>query len=89
MSGTWVTGRRLGRIYTIQARPLDPRWSGRDLQRALAWCATAQHLGWDERRAFQVAEALVMEKKLEGISWPESSPLLDDMETLKRHGEIT
>lgn len=89
MNTVWVTGRRLGKIYTIQPRPVDPRWSGRDLQKALAWCATAQHLGWDERRAFQVAEALVMEKKLEGITWPYEGDLVQDMETLKHHVETT
>jgi len=49
---------------------------------ALGWCAVAQHLGWNEGRAFQAAEAIVMETKHHGIVWPQSA-LTDDMETLK------
>ena len=78
----WVSGIRGTQIYTIEKRPLDPRWSNRDLQVTLGWCALAQHLGWNEDRAFQAAEALVMETKLHRIQWPESS-LTEDMKTLK------
>jgi hypothetical protein len=48
----------------------------------LGWCASAQHLGWNETRAFQVAEAIVMERKCDGIKWPQSQ-LTDDMNLLK------
>jgi len=78
----WISGVRGTQIYTVTQRPLDPRWSKRDLQMALGWCAVAQHLGWNEGRAFQAAEAIVMETKHHGIVWPQSA-LTDDMETLK------
>lgn len=78
----WISGIRGSQIYTVEKRPLDPRWSNRDLQLTLGWCAVAQHLGWNEDRAFQAAEALVMETKLHRIKWPESS-LTEDMEILK------
>ena len=83
MSGMWVAGLRAGKLYTVAKRPVDPRWSGRDLQECLGWCATALHLGWDEHRAFQVGEALVMEKRFEGIQWPEECQLVADMDTLR------
>jgi hypothetical protein len=91
MSGTWtawtawVAGMRAGKLYTIARRPVDPRWSARDLQECLAWCATGLHLGWDEHRAFQVGEAMVMEKRFEGIRWPEESQLTDDMEAIRAY----
>jgi hypothetical protein len=87
----WVSGIRGTQVYTVEKRPLDPRWSNRDLQMTLGWCAVAQHLGWNEDRAFQAAEALVMETKLHRIQWVESR-LTEDMETLKaltHHAEIT
>ena len=77
----WVAGIRQGTLYTVKERPLDPKWSNRDLQDALAWCATGQHLGFDSERAFQAAEGLVM-KSMYGITWPESN-LTVDMEKLK------
>ena len=79
----WAAGLRGGKLYTVTKRPLDPRWSSRDLMECLAWCATALHLGWDEQRAFQVGEALVMERKFEGIQWPEESQVVADMEVLR------
>ena len=60
----WIAGLREGSLYKVAKRPLDPRWSQTDLQTLLGLCATGQHLGWTEERAFQAAEALVMKKKL-------------------------
>ena len=74
----WHAGIRQGKLYTVAKRPLDPRWSTRDLHEALAWCATGQHIGFDAERAFQAAEALVMKGLNHGIVWPESR-LTDDM----------
>ena len=78
---TWVCGMRDGILYTITKRAIDPRWSNRDLQDALGWCATGQHLGWSEQRAFQAAEAIIMKRHLSGITWPESQ-LTRDIDTL-------
>ena len=77
----WVSGIRGSTVYQIQKRPLDPRWSNRDLQMALAWCSVGQHLGWSDNRAFQAAEALVMAKKCHGIVWPQSA-LTEDIAIL-------
>jgi len=60
----WIAGIRAGVLYKVAKRPLDPRWSQTDLQNLLGLCATGQHLGWTEERAFQVAEAILMKKKL-------------------------
>ena len=60
----WIAGLREGILYKVEERPLDPRWSQIDLQTLLGLCATGQHLGWTEERAFQAAEALVYKKKL-------------------------
>jgi len=79
----WTTGIRNGKLYTIPERPLDPRWSKRDLHAALAWCATGQHLGLDAERAFQAAEALVMKSLHHEIFWPESQ-LTQDMEFIQK-----
>lgn len=70
---TWVCGLRSGILYTIESRPLDPRWSKEDQMVLLGWCANALHLGWKEGRAFQVAEAIVMQSKLKGLQWPSVS----------------
>ncbi len=78
----WITGIRGTQVYQIKQRPLDPRWSSRDLQMMLSWCAVGQHLGWSDNRAFQAAEAIVMAKKHHGIVWPRS-PLTDDMDTIQ------
>ena len=83
MSTLWTTGIRNGKLYTIAERPLDPRWSKRDLHAALAWCATGQHLGLDAERAFQAAEALVMKSLHHEIVWPESQ-LTQDMDYIKK-----
>ena len=83
MSSLWTTGIRNGKLYTIPERPLDPRWSKRDLHAALAWCATGQHLGLDTERAFQAAEALVMKSLHHEIVWPESQ-LTQDMDYIKK-----
>ena len=77
----WVSGLRSDIMYTIEQRPLDPRWSQQDLQVLLGWCASAQALGWTEQRAFLVAEALVMKKKNHGIQW-QNETLLEDMDIL-------
>lgn len=77
----WVSGLRSDIMYTIEKRPLDPRWSQQDLQVLLGWCASAQALGWTEQRAFLVAEALVMKKKNYGIQW-QNEALLEDMDIL-------
>jgi len=82
MSSAWVAGLRSGKLYTAKIRPLDPRWSQRDLQRMLAWSATGQHLGWSEERAFQAAEGLVMKSLYHGIRWPNCTQLVDDMDLL-------
>ena len=60
----WIAGLREGVLYKVAKRPLDPRWSQADLQAVLGLCATGQHLGWTEERAFQAAEALIYKKKL-------------------------
>jgi hypothetical protein len=78
---SWVAGLRSDVLYTVQKRPLDPRWSQQDFQVFLGWCASAQALGWTEQRAFQAAEALVMKKKCHGIVWTNEA-LLEDMELL-------
>ena len=83
MERFWIAGMRAGKLYTVEKRPLDPRWSSGQVQRLLAWCATGQHLGLDENRAFQAAEALIMKSLNHGITWSESS-LTDDMALLER-----
>jgi len=82
MERVWVAGLRAGKLYTVEKRPLDPRWSPAQIQRMLGLCATGQHLGWNENRAFQVAEAIVMKSLNHGIVWPESQ-LTDDMYLLE------
>ena len=81
MCEVWQAGIRQGKLYTVAKRPLDPRWSNRDLQNMLAWAATGQHCGLDGERAFQAAEALVMKSIHHGIVWPESR-LTEDMDFL-------
>ena len=63
---------RNGSFYKIQKRPLDPRWSQKDLQVLLGWCANGLSLGWTEDRAFQVAEAIVMKSKYT-LTWSHDS----------------
>ena len=89
MERFWIAGMRAGKLYIVEKRPLDPRWSSGQVQRLLAWCATGQHLGLDENRAFQAAEALIMKSLNHGITWSESS-LTDDMALLEtRYREET
>lgn len=77
----WVAGLRSGTLYTVKQRPLDPRWSKQDLHVLLGWCASAQALGWNEQRAFQTAEAIVMQSKNHGIKWNHLE-LIEDIEHL-------
>ena len=79
----WITGIRGSTIYQIKKRPLDPRWSNRDLQMTLGLCCIGQHLGWSDSRAFQAAEALIMSKKHHGIQWPKCS-LTEDMDIISK-----
>jgi hypothetical protein len=69
----WITGMRNGIFYKIEKRPLDPRWSKQDLQVLLGWCANGLSMGWTEDRAFQVAEAIVMRSKNNGLTWSQHS----------------
>ena len=78
---SWVAGMRAGKLYTVSMRPLDPRWSKGQLYKALGYCATGLHLGWDEERAFQAAEGLVMQEVCPGIVWANDA-LLADMQEL-------
>jgi len=77
----WVSGLRSDILYTIAKRPLDPRWSQQDLQILLGHCANGQALGWDESRAFNTAEALLIRTKNHGIFWS-NTELNKDIETL-------
>jgi hypothetical protein len=69
----WVAGIRKGILYKVQKRPLDPRWSSSDIQAMLGLCATGQHIGWTEERAFRVAEAIILRKRCVGIVWADDS----------------
>jgi hypothetical protein len=77
----WVSGLRANTLYTIAKRPLDPRWSNGDLQLLLGYCANAQSLGWDDTRAFNTAEAIIIKTKNHGIYWSNEN-LKRDMEAL-------
>jgi len=66
---SWVAGLRSGVLYTVAKRPLDPRWSQQDLQVLLGYCANAMDQGFDEDRAFQTAEAIIIRSKNHGIHW--------------------
>ena len=83
---SWIAGLRSDVLYTVQKRPLDPRWSQQDLQILLGWCATGQAMGWSENRAFQAAEAMVFQKKNHGITWSQES-LLEDIQLLAIFGK--
>lgn len=85
---SWVAGVRAGKLYTVSMRPLDPRLSKGQLHRALSICATGLHLGWDEKRAFQAAEGIVMQEVCPGIVWTNDA-LLADIDCLMNHEEIT
>lgn len=81
----WIAGIRAGVLYKVAKRPLDPRWSQTDLQNLLGLCATGQHLGWTEERAFQAAEAILMKKKL-NLVWS-NDELNADISYLIHHVE--
>jgi len=83
----WIAGLREGILYKVAKRPLDPRWSQADLQVVLGLCATGQHLGWTEERAFQAAEALLMKKKL-SVIW-QNDELNADISSLTHLSETT
>jgi len=83
----WIAGLRQGILYKVAKRPLDPRWSQADLQTLLGLCATGQHLGWTEERAFQAAEALLMKKKL-SVIW-QNDELNADISSLIHLSETT
>jgi len=83
----WIAGLRQGILYKVAKRPLDPRWSQADLQILLGLCATGQHLGWTEERAFQAAEALLMKKKL-SVIW-QNDELNADISSLIHLSETT
>ena len=80
---TWVAGIRNGTLYTVKKRPIDPRWSTSHMQKMLGLCATALHLGLNEERAFQAAEALVMTQVCPGIEWP-NQQLHNDMDLITK-----
>lgn len=77
----WVTGIRSGIPYTIAKRPLDPRWSQQDLQVMLGHCANGQALGWQDNRAFNAAEGIIIRRKNHGIVWS-NLELNKDMDVL-------
>lgn len=67
-----ICGLRKGVLYTIKEKPLDPRWSQRDIQIYLGLCATGQSIGWSPERASQIAEAFVFRQRL-GSTWSPGS----------------
>jgi hypothetical protein len=75
----WAAGFRNGRLYSVAARPLDPRWSSTDKRRLLAVVATGLCLGWSEDRAFEAGEAYVFLQKHKGISWSKNSNVVADL----------
>jgi hypothetical protein len=83
----WITGIRSDVLYTITRRPLDPRWSQQDLQVLLGYCANGQALGWQDDRAFNAAEAILIRQKNHGISWS-NIELNKDMEILLNAAEL-
>lgn len=78
----WAAGFRNGRLYSVAARPLDPRWSSTDKRRLLGILATGLCLGWSEDRAFEVGEAYVFLQKHKGISWSKNSRIVADLEAI-------
>lgn len=77
----WVSGMRSDILYTIAKKPLDPRWSQKDLQIFLGHCANAQAMGWQDNRAFNTAEAIIIRIKNHGIHWS-NNELNKDIEIL-------
>ena len=57
-----VCGVRKGVLYTVKEKPLDPRWSQRDIQVYLGLCATGQSLGLSPEQASLEAEAFVFKQ---------------------------
>lgn len=80
---SWVAGIRNGTLYTVKKRPMDPRWSRAHRQKMLGLCATGLHIGLNEIRAFQAAEALIMAEVCPGIEWP-NQQLRDDMDLITK-----
>jgi len=78
----WAAGFRNGRLYSVAARPLDPRWSSTDKRRLLGIVATGLCLGWSEDRAFEVGEAYVFLQKHKGISWSKNSRIVADLDMI-------
>jgi hypothetical protein len=78
----WAAGFRNGRLYSVTARPLDPRWSSTDKRRLLGVVATALYLGWSEDRAFEAGEAYVFLQKHKGISWSKNSSVIADLNAI-------
>jgi hypothetical protein len=83
----WVTGIRSDILYTISKRPLDPRWSPQDLEVLLGHCANGQALGWQDDRAFNTAEAILIRQKNHGIAWS-NMELNTDIEILLKVAEL-
>ena len=78
----WAAGFRNGRLYSVAARPLDPRWSSTDKRRLLGVVATGLYLGWSEDRAFEAGEAYVFLQKHTGISWSKNSSVIADLNAI-------
>jgi len=78
----WAAGFRNGRVYSVTARPLDPRWSSTDKRRMLGVVATGLCLGWSEDRAFEAGEAYVFLQKHKGISWSKNSSVITDLDAI-------
>lgn len=78
----WAAGFRNGRLYSVAARPLDPRWSTVDKRRLLGVVATGLSLGWSEDRAFETGEAYVFLQKHKGISWSKNSSIVADLNVI-------
>lgn len=68
-----VCGLRNGILYTVKEKPLDPRWSQRDIQVYLGLCATGQSLGLSSEKASLEAEAFVFRQRL-GLPVAKSQP---------------
>jgi len=78
----WAAGFRNGRLYSVTARPLDPRWSSTDKRRLLGVVATGLYLGWSEDRAFEAGEAYVFLQKHKGILWSKNSSVIADLNAI-------
>ena len=85
----WAAGFRNGRLYSVAARPLDPRWSNTDKRRLLGVVATGLCLGWSEDRAFEAGEAYVFLQKHKGISWSKNSRVVEDLEVICSRSRVS